>query len=405
MNHPKISELLPWYVNGTLELGERQAAALEAASCDECGKDVDDLTKVQAAMLELEAAAPEPDEYAITRALAAVEEEERKKRLGHPVFGWWWALTPWRRALAVSSVLGLVVAAIILVAPKPVAPVVATTDEYAMPVTYEALQKAAPERLGAAAPAPANAIASSRLAAAPATLAIKPPPIASPVQGVQLVRTGTVNLLVANVESAITNVSDAARANGGDVLALNDQTPSEPGVRHTAEIQVSVPESRFDATVAQLAKFGGLQARSVSAENVSSQIVDGQARLRNLRNTEADLLKIMNRAGKVDEILQVENQVSATREQIEELDGQVQALKGRVAMSAITVDLEDQAPSVAVQLSPGAQIRDSWLAAVRSMQSFSVALLGAILWGVAYAPYIFGIALIGGLATTRFRRP
>jgi anti-sigma factor RsiW len=103
MNHPKIAELLPWYVNGTLGLGDRQAAALEVASCDECAKDVEEFTKVQAAMLELEAEAPEPNEYAFARALSAVEEEEKKKRLGHPWTGWWWALTPFRRATVVSS--------------------------------------------------------------------------------------------------------------------------------------------------------------------------------------------------------------------------------------------------------------------------------------------------------------
>ena len=96
MSHSKISELLPWYVNGTLDTGDRQAAALEVATCDDCAKDVEELTKIQAAMLELDALAPEPSEYGLTRALAAVEEEEEKRRLGHPWFGWWWALTPFR---------------------------------------------------------------------------------------------------------------------------------------------------------------------------------------------------------------------------------------------------------------------------------------------------------------------
>src|SRR5207302_8928120 len=87
----------------------------------------------------------------------------------------------------------------------------------------------------------------------------------------QIARTGSVSLLVSNVESAITKISALARAQGGDVLSLNDQTPSSPGERHTAQLQIGVPVDRFDAAVATLSTLGGLQSRSVSAENVGTQ--------------------------------------------------------------------------------------------------------------------------------------
>jgi len=220
----------------------------------------------------------------------------------------------------------------------------------------------------------------------------------------QIARNGSVSLLVPDVEAAIANISAAARAQGGEVLSLDDQTPSQPGQRHTAQLQVGVPVDRFDATIATLGKLGGVQSRSVSAENVTTQIVDSQARLRNLRSTESDLLRIMSRAGKIEEVLAVENQVSATREQIEQLDGEVQALKHRVAMATVTVSLQDSVPAAPVDVGIGSQLRDSWNAALHSMKGFTVALVGGILWGVAFGPYILGIALVGGLIALRWRR-
>ena len=398
MSHTKISELLPWYVNGSLDLGERQEAALEAASCDECAKDVDDLTKIQAALLELDAVAPEPSEHGLTRALAAVEEEEEKKRLGHPWFGWWWAMTPFRRALAVSSALGALVILGIFVAPKHALAPAAVTGEPTTPITMDEValsNTALRDKVAGSAPVPLPASARAAVEAGVPALS----------DATQIARTGSVSLLVPDVEAAIAKITDAARLQGGEVLSLNDRTPSQPGERHTAQLQVGVPVSRFDATVVALAALGGLQGRSVSAENVATQIVDAQARLRNLRSTETDLLHIMNRAGKIDDVLAVENQVSATREQIEQLDGELAALKHRVAIAMVTVDLEDEAPAVTADVGIGAQLRDSWSAALRSVGVFTAVLVGGILWGVAYAPYVVGIALVGGLIAMRWRRP
>jgi anti-sigma factor RsiW len=403
MNHPKIAELLPWYVNGALGTGDRQAAALEVASCDECAKDVEEFTQVQAAMLELEAEAPEPNEYAFARALSAVEEEERKKRLGHPWTGWWWALTPFRRAIVVSSVLGVLVLTGIIIAPKPLQPVSVADTGAATPIQLESLSsqvppalnyKTAPSRLAAAAPV-AMPVADEKAVNVPVT---------SLANTAKIARSGGVGLLVRDVEGAIAGISEIARAQGGEVLSLNDETPSEPGVRHTAQMQVSVPEVRFDATVAALGKIGGMKSRTVAAENVGGQIVDTEARLRNLRSAEADYLKIMNRAGKIDEVLAVENQLSDTRGQIEQLEGQDQALKHRVAYSTINVDLEDEVQTAAAELSAATQVRDSWIAALRSVRAFSVTLIGGILWGVAYAPYVLGVALLGGFVAMRWRR-
>ena len=82
----------------------------------------------------------------------------------------------------------------------------------------------------------------------------------------------------------------------------------------------------------------------------------------------------------------------------------MQALKHRVAMSTVTVDLEDEAPVVTADVGIGAQLRDSWNAALHSMKAFTVVLAGAVLWAVAFAPYILGVALVGGLVALRWRR-
>ena len=396
MNHPKIAELLPWYVNGSLDIGDRQAAALETASCDECSTDVDALTKIQAAMLELEAAAPEPSEAALGRALAAIEEEDRKRRLGHPWFGWWWALSPFGRAIAISAGIALVIVGTGELLPKPTAPA-SNAVAYNAPMRVTLEPQAVTDQSVSAGQLAAPAVL-AKSAAAPAATA---PPLAA---SAQIARTGSFSLLVPDVERAIADVTSIARAESGVVLSLGDSTPARAGDRHTASLQLAVPADRFDATISALSRLGGVQSRGVNAESLQFQIVDSEARLRNLRRAETDLLKIMDRAGKIDDVLAVENQVTSTREQIEELDGEASALHHRVAYSTISIDLADEASVASVDVGIGTQLANTWRAAIASVRTFTIWLAGGLLWGVAYLPYVIGVALIVGFAALRFRR-
>ncbi|MBV8222784.1 MAG: DUF4349 domain-containing protein, partial [Candidatus Eremiobacteraeota bacterium] len=229
-------------------------------------------------------------------------------------------------------------------------------------------------------------------------------PVLRPSQRPQLIRTGNIDLLVPDVERAIGQLQTLAQMQFGDVTSLSDETPSQAGVRHTASVQLAIPADRFDQTMDALAKLGAVQARTISAENVTDQIVDGQARLRNLRRTEADMLRILDRAGKIPDVLDVTQQIAQVREQIETLDAQVQSLQHQVAYSTITIGIEDEKPVATAEPGIGTQLDDAWKAAVRQVRNFSVRLASAVLVVIAFAPYWIVLLIIGLFVANRLRR-
>ena len=77
-----------------------------------------------------------------------------------------------------------------------------------------------------------------------------------------------------------------------------------------------VPQNLLEKTLNELAELGAVQSRNISAEDVGEKIVDFQARLSNLRRTESNLLKIMDKSGSVKDILSVAQELSRVREQI-----------------------------------------------------------------------------------------
>jgi acetolactate synthase small subunit len=404
MNHLKIAELLPWYVNGTLAPAQREAVEKEIESCELCASDLETLKALQKTMLDVEAHAPGPSQFLINRTLANIEEIERKREPQKAGSEWWRGLSAGAKAAVLVASLALVLIAGGTLVRFTSAPNGQMALPPPQPVAMNAL-KAGPvaDRYSAGAAGPRSAMEADQVTREKSTSsAVNKPPFERP----QIIRTGSMSLLVPDVEKTIARLQEIAQAQFGDVLALDDTTPSQPGERHIATLKLSVPQDRFTQTMDAVAKLGGVQTRSVAAEDVTNQIVDSQARLKNLRHTEEDLLRIMDRQGKVADLLDVQNQISSTRDEIEQLDAQLKSMQHRVAYSALSISLEDEIPAALVGPGAGTQLGDAWQTALRDSKELALRIGAGVLRVVAFAPY-WGvpIALFWWLVAWLRRRP
>lgn len=394
MTHRLLSELLPWYVNDTLTLEERGAVEAEIDSCAECASEVEQLTALRDYLLEADAATEGPSQTLFAKTLARIEREEHAPRrvgkLWASLAGLGWIL------VAVPVVAAVVIVGFWAFGPGgrfAVPPTTAAgTPEQ---ITSVAMDNAA-QPLSAGAPM-AKSFGRLTTQAAPALQ------VSAPKR--DIVRTGSMSLVVDDVERAIDLAGSIASARGGYVASLADQTPQAPGDRHTAQMQVGIPADGFDAAMTALARVGEVRSRAVNAQDVTSSIVDLTARLDNARRTERDLAAIMDRQGKIDDVLQAEQQLAQAREQVEELDGQLQAQQHAVALSTIDLTLTDAAPKPPTAgPTSGDKLGDAWRAALRSVASFTLALASAGFFIIAYLPYLALALLVGWLLWRRYKR-
>lgn len=243
--------------------------------------------------------------------------------------------------------------------------------------------------------------------AADQALPIEPPVPTAPQAQPQLAKRAEIFLVVESVEDSVDQVSAIATAQQGDLLNLNDQVPLSATERQTATMQIRVPQAKLDATLEQLAELGTVQRRTIAAEDVSNQLIDLQARLRNLQKTEEMLLEIMERSGSIGDVLSVAQELNNVRASIEQIDAQRKSLQGRVDYSTIDVRLEAAIAATTPQRALGTQLSGTWKQATSSMQDFSVDLLQLGLWILVYSPYLVIVALIAmlGYRATHRRRP
>lgn len=210
----------------------------------------------------------------------------------------------------------------------------------------------------------------------------------------QMVKTADLALVVDSVKETIDAATAIAQQQQGDVLNLQNQIPQGEVSRHTAMLQMRVPQQRLQDTLDALSDLGTVQRQSITAEDVSNQLVDQEARLRNLRKSEEMLLEIMERSGEVAQVLQVAQEVSNVRNSIEQIDAQLSSLRNRVAYSVVTMNLEEAIASIPPQRSAQNQLQQTWQQSTRSLSKFSVDLLQLGIWLLVYSPYL--LLVVGG---------
>lgn len=231
--------------------------------------------------------------------------------------------------------------------------------------------------------------AAQQPAAAPA-----PAPTGSPLQ---IARTGKVSLYVGNLDSAIRSVTGLAQRQGGDVLSMD--AGNDDGSVPSAQMQIRIPADRFDYAMNGAGAIGKVRERSIAAEDLTSNITDSAARLRNLRRTEEDIRAIMDRSGSVAQVLSAEEQLSQVREQIETLESELRDMRGRVSYATIDVSMELEAPPVPAEPGAASQIQQAWTNALHALVETGISLAALVVWLVVFLP---AIALCGAIAASLY---
>ena len=134
MTHQDCLELLPWYVNGTVEEHERHQIAAHLQSCADCTQEVETLTLLQADWVDLgdQGPAPSPDLLASAHQHIARYEQEQSptretapSRVTNARTTWanacvsWWTPIPGFARYALAAQFVLIIALGVLVLPLP----------------------------------------------------------------------------------------------------------------------------------------------------------------------------------------------------------------------------------------------------------------------------------------------
>ena len=153
-----------------------------------------------------------------------------------------------------------------------------------------------------------------------------------------IVRTGNMALIVEDVALTVAQITELANSYGGYVVSSNSWREGE---RLMGNITIRVPVERFDGAIGALRQMAvEVSSESTSGQDVTEEYVDLEASLRVLEATEAQLLELMKKAEEVEDILDIQRELSRTQDEIERTKARMQYLERTAAMSLISISLQ-----------------------------------------------------------------
>jgi hypothetical protein len=210
----------------------------------------------------------------------------------------------------------------------------------------------------------------------------------------KIVRTGTLNLEVADVAKALNSGRDAIRSLGGYIGASQQQRKDD---QTFASVTYRIPVDRWEDALGAMRGLGTVVSETTDATEVTDQIVDLNARIRNLKASEQALVGYAEKAPKVSDLLEIQARLTDTRGEIERLTAQQANLSDRAALATLAVTFGAKNVAV-VQASerwdPASEI-DRASATLISLGQGVVSF--AIVFAIVWLPILL---VIGVLATT-----
>lgn len=214
-----------------------------------------------------------------------------------------------------------------------------------------------------------------------------------------VIKNANLGIIVADPGATMNVISSMATSMNGFVVSSNLYKTSTSSGQQVPEasITIRVPSESMDEALQKIRAQVKDPANDITLDNVTGQDVtkdytDLQSQLTNLQNAESQLREIMASATKPEDVLNVFNQLTQVRGQIETIQGQIKYYEEAAAMSAISVAIQAEAAVQPLSIGgwqPVGVARDAVQAMVNTMKVLANAAIWLILFALPVGLVIF----------------
>jgi len=189
----------------------------------------------------------------------------------------------------------------------------------------------------------------------------------------KIVKTGSMTLEVEDIAETMDEVAEMADELNGYVVSSYKQ---EYERRVSGRIIIRVPSGKFEEAFARLRQLAmAVPYETTTATDVTEEYVDLEAQLHNLLATEAQYIALMGEAENVEEMLEVQRELSKVRGEIEQIEGRMKYLAQTAETALIEVNLQET-KGLAEPWSASAGLQS----AVRGLTAFGKGLGTVLIW-------------------------
>ncbi|MES2134201.1 MAG: DUF4349 domain-containing protein [Bacteroidota bacterium] len=208
----------------------------------------------------------------------------------------------------------------------------------------------------------------------------------------KIIKDGSMSIKVKDVEAAKKRIDKIVKTH--DAYYENESFENND-LRISYNLKVRIPAKQFESFLKESEKDEGeILYKNISARDVTEEYVDGEIRLNSKRLFRNRYNQLLEKAGKVEDILAIEENIRTLQEEIESQEGQLKFLDDQVSYSTLEITLFHQKT-----LSEPVIEKDSFFKRLKiSLGNGWDMLVAGILWCIMQWPwYLLAIIIITGI--------
>lgn len=197
----------------------------------------------------------------------------------------------------------------------------------------------------------------------------------------RIVKTGNIVKSVDKFDESESNLRKIVDSNNGEIAFLRDDGE---GSKRILNIRIKVPVSNFEKLFSDLKNMRGDNiTSSANVSDITTEVIDLEARLKNLKNTESQLLEILKKANSVSDTVSVYKELNEVRGNIESLESRLKYYSNQSDYSFINVTLRQSSVGGRLEDSkwrPLGVLKDATRAYVSALKIFGTILIYAVIF-------------------------
>ena len=212
-------------------------------------------------------------------------------------------------------------------------------------------------------------------------------------RGPMIARTASLIVSAKDFSATRAAVDRIVSAHQGYIANLKINSPG--GATQSFEAQLRIPSDQLDAALSELKALGKVEQEQQGADEVSAQVIDLEARVKSAREEESRLQQILQtRTGKLSDVLEVEQEESRVRAEIERMQGEQKHLSNRIAYAAVSLTIAEEYHATLVgPSSAGRQLHNALVEGFRSAGEALLA-VGVFLMNVGPSLVVWALILL-----------
>jgi hypothetical protein len=149
----------------------------------------------------------------------------------------------------------------------------------------------------------------------------------------KIIKTANLNVEVKDYKKFSQQLNEKVKKYGG-YISQEEESQSDYQIQNS--VVIKVPVDQFENAVNDFTKdVSKLNEKHISSEDVTTQLVDGKSRLEAKKQVRLRYLDLLKQAKNMEEILTVQKEINDIQEDIELVNGRINTLSHKSAMSTI----------------------------------------------------------------------